>query len=258
MSRVERASLALALTAMLAACGPAPTPPPAAPPPDPLATFLRATYGPDASPRGAWPETIAEEAFTSGVCLDETHGTQRWIAVCSQAADDSHATEGRVALYVVAAYGARVAGIRDLATGSHGNAGSVALLPLGAKRNAFVVEGGGVFQGVAVARQSLWVPRDGTLVEVAELNATYDNSGACGDDCDDAVALDFTVTAAPAAGDAWPDLQVREGGRECGNDVDRTHRLAYDAATGRYAVPPALLRDGCLQSPADTDTETPE
>jgi hypothetical protein len=180
--------------------------------------------------------------------------------VCSRNAVDTQATQGRVALYVLATDGARVAGIRDLANGSHGNAGEVALLPLGPKRHAFAVEGGGVFQGTLVTRRSLWVPRDGTLAEVAMLNAAYDDTGACtGDDCEGKTAsLEFAVAAAPAAGDAMPELQVRETGRECGADVDRTTRVPFDEATQRYAVPPALVRDGCLDSPpepepADTD-----
>jgi hypothetical protein len=64
--------------------------------------------------------------------------------------------------------------------------------------------------------------------------------------------VDLTFDIVPDTHQSQQDmyaLDVAETGTECGHAVKRAHRIPFNATTGSYDVPDALMREGCLESP---------
>jgi hypothetical protein len=225
--------------------------------PPPLTPYLAGVYGANASSDAPW--TDAEQVQRSVCAFGPVPGddrARRLLAVCGTPADAGHATPGLVDFHVVEPTGAgwhTVDIARDQEFGSSGNPGVVTLAHLGRARAGFVVESGATGQGWVIGTRTLLEFRGGTLATLAVVRSELDNEGVgCdpGPDCAaQAVALTFDLgfDAANPTADAYP-LLVHEHGSECGETVERRHRLEFDAALGRYPVPPALMREACLRN----------
>jgi hypothetical protein len=134
-----------------------------------------------------------------------------------------------------------IAFARDQGFGSDGHPGVVSLVRLGRDRAGFIVEEAWTGQGFFLGTQSVHEFRDGTLQQLAKLRSKLSDSNG----------LDLTFALSLDAGtpdvDAYP-LLVHETGRECGVDVDRRHRFAFEAGVARYPVPGTLMREDCLRN----------
>ena len=268
---VARRAFAALLVLLLAACKPqAPAPPPAFDAKASLAAYLTGISGVDAARGETWTDGAPDQRVERSVCaFGPMAGDARGhylLAVCGEWLAGGHASPGLVDFHLLepTADGFHpTATARDQGFGSDGHPGTVTLVRLGRERGGFVVEEGWVGQGYVFGTRSITEFRDGALRTLATVRSGIANAGAmdcaAAADCAAAVDLDFALSlddSAPAA-DAYP-LLVHETGRECGSDVDRRHRFAFDAASARYPVPATLMREDCLQnSNPDTGVARP-
>ncbi|MGH8028995.1 MAG: hypothetical protein ACREO3_03570 [Arenimonas sp.] len=258
-SRLRFAAYGLAI-ALLAACSRG-EPTPKGNEDAPIGPYLVGIYGPTATPKGTWTDGADDARMERSVCAfgpmaGDTLG-RRLLAVCATPLDAGHATPGLIDFHELkpAPDGWHPVEIaRDQEFGNDGNPGTVSLVRLGRNRGGFVVEETWIGQGFVLGSRSLLEFRGGTLATLATLRTDLDNQGTL--DCDDAgacngdlVSLQFDqhLDASEIDADAYP-LRVHEHGTECGQAVDRQHRFAFEAGTGRYSIPPALMREDCLRN----------
>ena len=280
----RHAGCVLAASIVLAtACGRTPAPPaPAvqdaapsapvakpAPPPartDLLAAFLRQRYGEQASLDGEWPGQWKDEgqagmrAVTRRLCAEQPVVVGReWrqlLAVCGTLVNAGHPDPGTVDFFVLRERAGTFEAIAERqgdTFGSNGNPGDVSVLRLGRDLYGFRVEHGWYGQGFALVSQDLVVPGPQGLVPAGSLRSHIDNQGAIdceGDETADCrtglfdVDFDLRPDDTDRMAERWP-LQVDEHGHACGEDVQERHRIAADPASGRYALPASLQREGC-------------
>ena len=260
------AGIAFALTACQPAT-PVTTPKPATAQIEPaplLPVFLAGVYGPRASLDEPWADAPdgqrkAGETIERSVCANErvevAGAPHLLLAVCGVDPEAGHASTGLIDFFVLKPRGAQwqvAASARDLGFGSSGQPGEVSVHRLGRNFHGFRVEGAWVGQGYVLGAQTLVVPKGNAMVEAGTVRSSISNEGAldCELDraCDSrriALSFDLQPDANDAAAKVYP-LVVIEHGRECGSDVRREHRLAFDPATWHYLVPEALMREGCL------------
>ncbi len=210
-----------------------------------LLDFLRATYGPDARLTQAWidPDGRERRVCTRGGSRD----AMMWpslVAVCASVPDCMGSGPGSVDYYALVRTDSGVraeAQAREVGSGNNGCAGDVRVVRFGRARWGFLDHGGTTSQGYVIGWVALRSFRAGRLEELATVNTAFDNNGARCDatDCRDAgISLnsDVRFDASDAQADAWP-LVVHQSGVECGLNVDRSRRYAFDAARFRYPVP---------------------
>ncbi|MCD9029347.1 hypothetical protein LDO26_14190 [Luteimonas sp. BDR2-5] len=257
---------------------PGTSPPPAAVglPGGAVREFLVAHYGELAQLSGDWPGTpvagsgLGDAAASREVCTRAPVGSEdapaELLAVCGVPDGAGHATAAITDFFLLRAAGDGADGngaagrgviakarAHQQTFGSLGAVSGIEVRRLGARRHGFLVESGFTGQGITIGTYSLVVPRGDGFHEAAWLRSSIDNAGMLADcpgadDCDgDAtfdVAYDLAIDDSRPDADAYA-LLVREHGDLCGRRVDTVHRLAFDAATGTWAVPAALQREGC-------------
>lgn len=259
-------ALAALLVLLSAACRPqAPAPPAPFAAEASLAAYLTGIYGTGAARGDAWADGAQDQRVQRSVCaFGPMEGDLRGhylLAVCGEWLAGGHASPGLIDFHLLEPTneGFRPTAVaRDQGFGSDGHPGTVTLVRLGRERGGFLVEEAWVGQGHVFGTRSITEFRDGALRTLAAVRSGIANSGAMecfdGPGCGAAgFAVRFAQTlddSAPTA-DAYP-LLVHETGRECGSAVDRHHRLAFDAASARYPVPDALMREDCLPNSATT------
>jgi hypothetical protein len=265
-------AFALLLVLGLAACKPqAPAPSPAFDAKASLAAYLTGIYGPAAARGEPWTDGADDRRVERSVCaFGPMQGDPRGhylLAVCGEWLAGGHASPGVIDFHQLepTVEGFRpTATARDQGFGSDGHPGTVSLVRLGRERGGFLVEESWVGQGYVFGTRSLVEFRDGALRTLAAVRSGISNAGSidCFEvpDCGGAgFEIEFaqSLDASAPAADAYP-LLVHETGHECGADVDRRHRFAFDAASARYPVPDALMREDCLQESATaTGAKTP-
>lgn len=224
-----------------------------------LLDFLRGTYGPDARITQPWVDPDGRERR---VCArGGSPDAAAWpslVAVCASVPDCMGTGPGSVDYFALArtASGVRAeAQAREVESGNNGCAGDVRVVRFGRGRWGFLDHGGVTSQGYVIGWVALRSFRAGRLEELASVNTAFDNNGASCDatDCRDAgISLNSDVRFDPAdpEADAWP-LVVHQSGVECGLNVDRSRRYAFDAARFRYPVPDGPPDVSC--PPVSTD-----
>jgi hypothetical protein len=268
MTAALRAVLALLVLAV-SACkpqAPEPAPTPAFDAKASLVAYLTGVYGVHAARGETWIDGADDARVQRSVCaFGPMEGDPRrhfLLAVCGEWLARGHSSPGLVDFHLLepTADGFHpTATARDHGFGSDGHPGTVSLVRLGRERGGFLVEEGWVGQGLVTGTRSIVEFRDGALRTLAAVRSGIANAGAAdcleAADCASSFDVDFAQSlddSAPAA-DAYP-LLVHETGRECGAEVDRRHRFAFDAASGRYPVPATLMREDCLR-PSNPDPE---
>jgi hypothetical protein len=228
-----------------------------------LQSFLAATYGQQARSRGEWPAD-GRTGYVRSVCAQGRSlvaGAERvLLAVCTDGEATGHGESGLVDFFVIAPTSPAwrsVAQLREVESGSWGHPGTVTIQRIGRDRPAFVIESTWAGQGYAFTTNSLFGLVGEQLRPVAMLREaiTHDGEDCVEAGCEDAsfdVAFDLAIDAGDAAAESY-DLLVHEHGEQCGQTLDLRHRLAFDAATGRYEVPDSLMREDC----SDTAAEVP-
>lgn len=213
-----------------------------------LASYLGGIYGAEAARGQAWTDGADDARVQRSVCAfgttaGETRG-RYLLAVCGEVLAGGHAMPGLIDFHVLEPTPSGFHPIelaRDQGFGSDGQPGTVSLARLGRERGGFVVEEAWVGQGTVLGTRSVHEFRGGTVQPLATLRSELAN----GDGLDVTFAMSFD--AAEPDADAYP-LLVHETGRDCGTAVDRRHRIAFDAGTGRYPVPATLMREDCLRN----------
>ncbi len=265
-----KAVTCMVIGAALSACQPQPAPAVTRVDPDAqLQAFLVSVYGAQATSKSPWHAPVeaganAADTIQRSLCARQAVTlagvSHLLLAVCGEDPAGGHAAPGLIDFYVLKPHGNRLvvaASARDQGFGSSGRPGTVSVLRLGRNFYGFRVEGTWVGQGYVLGTQSLVVAKGATLVTAADIRSTISNEGAidCEQDADCAnrmVALEFDliVDSSNAAAKLYP-LLIREHGRECGQTVQREHRLIFDAVAWRYPVPDALMREGCISNLSD-------
>ena len=227
--------------------------------------LLVARYGELAQLQGDWPgmpvagSGLGDAAASRSVCAREAIGSvaapAELLAVCGVPDDAGHATPSITDFFLLRQRGdavevAAFAHRQDF--GSLGDITDIAVRRLGAARHGFVIDSGFTGQGITVGTRDIVLADGHGFHDAASLRSAIDNAVATGDcaaggDCDQAV---FDVSYALAVDDSQPDadaypLLVHAQGRLCGRPIDERHRLPFNAASGRWQVPAALLREGC-------------
>ena len=210
-----------------------------------LLDLLRATYGPDARLTQPWTDPDGRERR---VCAKGgSPDADAWpslVAVCTSVPDCMGSGPGSVDYFALARTDSGVRAetqAREVASGNNGCAGDVRVVRFGRARWGFLDHGGTTSQGYVIGWVALRSFRAARLEELATVNTAFDNNGARCDaaDCRDAgISLnsDVRFDASDTQADAWP-IVVHQSGVECGLNVDRSKRYAFDAARFRYPVP---------------------
>ncbi|MBI5257534.1 MAG: hypothetical protein HY855_13620 [Burkholderiales bacterium] len=239
-----------AATSLLAAGWHSSTPPSAAT----LDTFMDEHYGRYDSTRRAWPgPTPAGRPSDARPCaVRPGTGPAPWlVAVCSTPrSGGSQAEAARLDLYQLRPAGRRwqvMASRLALATGAFGEPGQITIVQLGEGWFGFAVQEHAVGQGQSLGTLRLHAPTRGDITTVLALHTDYDNegTGACDTEARQPampacrrIERRWTIEPAAGAGD-WT-IRIDDTRQLGAKASQATHRLRFDAALGRYPLPPSL------------------
>jgi hypothetical protein len=259
---------AFVFAACLSACGSDSYTPAPEPPIDPvLQAFLVATYGPNAS-AARLPDWFNDAdglrtyrrvcAFGEDAAAPRTRAL---LAVCAAPQEVADAVPGSIDFFLLERRdgGLHVLkSIRDRPYGREGKPGDVEVVRFGHARSGFLIEAPVPGDEPSLETLSLLEFVEGELVPRAELYREAGSDGNCAEDeeCGDIFGYDFypTIDDSVPTAEAYP-LVIHQTGFECGRrEVDFMHRLEYDATTGRYPVPDALLQVSCAAAMPPTAT----
>ena len=233
----------LALLGLALATLPATAQTPSAPG-DAARLWLKAAYGPEASARDAWDDSVMLDGKARRigleVCADSGPRADgsRLLAVCKSLAEAGHADAGKVDLWVLRATATgldTVARMRDIESGGFGTPGDVSILDLGSGRTAFRIDSGFANMGWGTERASLYLVDGDTLPQVLDIAISLTNGGAidCEDGGDDCSAREIAMycTLQPEAGsggDGPPPITVHAEGTRNGRAIDARTTLRHD------------------------------
>lgn len=222
---------------------------------DPVEYFMTETYGKYDPSDKLWHPQPAEDGAPSDdvlhkICArndDKTNNKVFLIAVCSVPDDDhnSHADSGRIGYYAIdrsEALPKVVASLETDGAGSHGNSGDVEVVQLGRSFFGFQVEGGGVFQGIAISGIEIYVPYKNTFKSALQFQSAYNNEGylAC-DDCPDQVEdLERTLKIRKDEKSNVYPLKITEHDRSAGKNVTRVYDVYFNKKSWSYIAPKEL------------------
>lgn len=219
-----------------------------------LAAALRTAYTEPASLRGHWRVVDGERDGSRALCGRFDAGNAVELAVCTSYDDAYPTVAGRVDLWRLerTPRGAwRVTARRlGIETGTMGNPGDVARLPVAPGRDAFLVHSPYLAMGWASDDVTVYLAERGTFVTLLAYRASVENGGACTADtaaecAKTDIALDCRLTpdTHTTAHGFYP-LLLHVSGTRKGRAVRDTLRIA-PAGTGYRIARRTLERSGC-------------
>ncbi|CAB3763594.1 topoisomerase VI subunit A [Burkholderia sp. MSh2] len=227
-----------------------------------LQAFIHDSYGTWRADRKGWQSDPGDFIYApcGSLRVATADGPRYLLAMCGETEAavqngmpgmDSDGTTGTIDLYVLkpAADGKTLAPVvkkADIASGKHGEPGTVRIERYGPHLFGFTIGDGVTLQGYTMAMRSIWLPYGNALVEAApRIDEALDNQGSldCGNAKSHCESRTFTIVPdTTASGDVYP-LTVTETGSRGDRDLHARYTVKFDAARGRYVVPKAL-REG--------------
>jgi hypothetical protein len=162
--------------------------------------------------------------------------------------NQTHVVQGTVSLFIVEEIGGKfqvVASSDEISNGAYGTPNDGDTYRSGNDGQlGFILTNGDMHQGYAGSTISLFLQKDKKIVEVATLNTSYSNSGACGDPKDqlcDLNSIDSKIETVYDSSKKYFDLkiqmikEVQEMGKKA-LKVDKSSTIKFDESKFAYEI----------------------